>query len=113
MPINSRDKGVRGEREWAEVMRSYDFNARRGQQFQGGTDSPDVVCQELSGFHFEVKRVEKGSLYEWLAQATNDAAPHQVPVVAHRRNDHAWVVVLPADRFLALLQNAQRAGIIV
>ena len=102
MTINSRDKGARGEREFANLLCDQGFNARRGQQFSGSKDSPDVVCTALSPFHFEVKRVERGNLYDWMAQAERDAGPDKIPVVAHRRNKEEWVAILPMDDFLKI-----------
>jgi Holliday junction resolvase len=53
----SRTKGKVGEREVAELLRANGFHAaRRGVQYQGGADSPDVIG--LPGFHNEVKRTE-------------------------------------------------------
>ena len=46
--MNSRaGKGKVGEREFAELLRAHGFDARRGQQFAGGADSPDVVSEAL------------------------------------------------------------------
>jgi hypothetical protein len=45
--MNSRNKGKRGELEAAHMLTHEGFPARRGQQFSGGTDSPDVVCESL------------------------------------------------------------------
>jgi len=53
--INSRQKGARGERAWAAYLRSLGFDARRGQQFSGSKDSPDVVSSALASLHCEVK----------------------------------------------------------
>lgn len=50
----SRDKGARGEREFRDLLREHGFEARRGQQFAGGNDSPDVVTDLPC--HVEVKR---------------------------------------------------------
>ena len=83
------------------MLREHGHDARRGCQFQGGPDSPDVVCAALPKFHFEVKRVEAGNLYNWVAQATTDAGA-KVPVVAHRRNGEEWVAILPMTDFLKL-----------
>ena len=55
--INGRQKGAQGEREFATVLKDLGIEARRGQQFSGGKDSPDVVA-DLTGVHFEVKRVQ-------------------------------------------------------
>ena len=49
---NSRAKGQRGERELAsELQRLFGVNARRGQQYCGGADSPDVVS-DFNDIHF-------------------------------------------------------------
>lgn len=103
--MNSRQKGKVGELEWSAFLREHGYEgARRGQQFRGGGDSPDVVG--MPGFHNEVKRVEEkaaGSIYDWMAQAVRDAAAGLVPVVAHRRNRKDWVVIIRAEDFLRLI----------
>jgi Holliday junction resolvase len=103
MSINSRSKGKRGELELAKYLRDAGYpNARRGQQFKGGTDSPDVVCPGLSEeFHIECKCVEAGNPYNWLAQAQRDANG-KVPVVAHKKSRKEWVVILTLEDFLNL-----------
>jgi Holliday junction resolvase len=98
---NSRRKGAVGEREFASLLRDHKLDARRGQQFSGGTDSPDVVSS-LTGVHFEVKRVQAGNPYDWLAQAQRDAGK-KVPIVAHRRNHKDWIAIVPMDELLKLL----------
>lgn len=86
MTINSRAKGAQGELEFRDVLRDFGHVARRGQQYSGGSENPDVICESLPGYHFEVKRVERGQLYDWLAQAIRDAAG-SIPIVAHRRSN--------------------------
>ena len=100
---NSRAKGCRGERQWRDQLREAGFDARRGQQFSGGTDSPDVVCPSLPTLHFEVKNVEAGNPYRWLEQACRDAGS-KMPVVAHKRNNHPWIVIMTATDFLNLVR---------
>lgn len=100
--INSRQKGAQGEREFAAVLKDKGLEARRGQQFSGSKDSPDVVCSSLTGVHFEVKRVQAGNPYKWLAQAVRDAGI-SLPVVAHRKNNQPWIAILPMDALLDLL----------
>lgn len=103
MPINSRQKGKVGERELAQFMRELGVEARRGVQYQGGEDSPDVVTS-LPGVHFECKRVESGSPYGWLDQAINDAGD-KTPVVAHRRNRRGWIAIMRLADLVNLLKN--------
>lgn len=104
MPINSRDKGKVGELEVAALLKKHGFEARRGQQFSGGGDSPDVV-HNLDGFHIEVKRVENFSLYTALDQANRDKKPNDDAILFHRRNKKPWVVVMDADKFLQMMRE--------
>lgn len=108
MPINSRAKGARGEREWRDQLRNAGFDARRGQQFSGGADSPDVICESLPGLHWEVKRVEAGNPYIWMAQAERDAGDKKMPVVAHKRNGQDWLCIIRAEDFFALLRETNQ-----
>lgn len=103
--INSRAKGAAGERELANYFKARGHDARRGQQFSGGTDSPDVVlnCPALAGFHIECKRVEAGNLYTWLAQASKDAGATKIPLVVHRRNKKEWVAILPLEALISYI----------
>ena len=104
MTINSRAKGATGELELAEFLREHGYpDARRGQQFHGGADSPDVVCPGMEDFHLECKRVEKGQLYNWLEQAERDAGSGKTPIVAHRRNRKEWVAILRLEDLLDLI----------
>lgn len=99
MPINSRQKGARGERELAHYLGDAGFPARRGQQFSGGTDSPDVICPSLSAIHIESKVTQRLNLYGAMAQAIADAGS-RIPVVCHKRNGSEWLAILPLKAFL-------------
>lgn len=107
----SKNKGKVGERELAaELRRLFGVNARRGQQYCGGSDSPDVVVD--LPIHAEVKRCERLSLYPAMRQAVRDAAKGKVPVVFHRQNREEWLAIirlndLPelVERLSALEQN--------
>lgn len=92
MGAMSRRKGAVGERELAGFLSEHGHPARRGQQFSGSPESPDVVCPTLP-FHFEVKRTEALRLHEAMAQAVADAGD-KVPVVAHRRSRGEWLAVI-------------------
>lgn len=98
----SKDKGKVGEREVVLLLKELGFAARRGQQFAGGGDSPDVIGPE--GLHIEVKRTETFRLWDALDQSREDAKPGNVPIVLHRRNDKPWVVVLDARDFFRMLE---------
>lgn len=103
MALNSRQKGARGEREWAEFMRERGFEARRGVQFSGSPDSPDVV-HSIPGWACEVKRVEKLNIREAMDQAWKDSG-NKKPFVAHRTNRQNWLVTMTAADFLELVKG--------
>jgi len=96
MGAKSRRKGCVGEREAAgELSRLFGVSAHRGRQYHGGTESPDVVA-DIPGVHWEVKRVEKLSIYPAMHQAIADAGL-AVPVVLHRKNGRPWLAVVKLD----------------
>ena len=101
--MNSREKGKRGERQWRDELRANGYHARRGQQYAGGGDSPDVVCEELSFFHFEVKAVERLNIDVAMDQARRDGKA-KTPVVAHKRCHRPWLVTMDAATFFRLLR---------
>lgn len=94
----SRDKGKRGEREFAALCSQYGYDCRRGQQYNG-IGGEDVVG--LPGIHIEVKRTERLDLYGAMAQAIGDAHG-EIPIVAHRRNNCAWLVVIQANDWMPM-----------
>jgi Holliday junction resolvase len=102
--MNSREKGKRGERQWRDELRAQGYAARRGQQFCGSPDSPDVVCEELRWIHFEVKAVERLNIEDAMDQARRDSA-EKIPIVAHRRNFRPWLVTMTAEVFFKFLRG--------
>lgn len=115
--MNSRRKGKVGEREFASLLREHGFDARRGQQFSGSPDSPDVVSDALAWLHVEVKRVQNLNLTDACAQAERDqtgsglnaagaAKPKKLAwIVAHRRNHALWLITMRAEFFFQLLRG--------
>lgn len=106
--MNSREKGKRGERQWRDELRAHGYHARRGQQFSGSPDSPDVVCEELAWIHFEVKAVERLNIEDAMEQARRDSGASRtgqskVPMVAHKRNFSPWLVTMDSETFFKFL----------
>jgi len=102
MPVNSREKGKRGEREWASICREEGYNVRRGQQYNGieGAD-----CVGLPGIHQEVKREQRLNIEKALQQATRDAKDSEIPIVAHRKNGEKWKVTMWASDWFKLYRE--------
>lgn len=95
MPVNSRQKGKRIEREAAKFLESLGFaGARRGVQYAGGHDSPDVVCDALPNVHLEIKgneAIDVGTklLDDACIQAASDANGKPWAVL-WKRNRTGW-----------------------
>ena len=102
--MNSREKGKRGERQWRDELRANGYAARRGQQFSGSPESPDVICDQLRWVHFEVKAVERLNIEDAMEQARRDAG-EKVPLVAHRRSFRRWLVTMDAETFFQFLRG--------
>jgi Holliday junction resolvase len=71
MPVNSKQKGARGERAWRDVLRENGYEAHRACQYSG--KSPDGTSADVNSelpFHFEVKHCERWPIRDWIAQAT-------------------------------------------
>lgn len=95
----SRNKGKRGEREAAEALNQKlgdCMKARRGVQFKGGPQSPDVSTALDNHILFEVKRTERFKLYDAVDQARADGGG-KPSIVLHRSNGRPWVAVIPLD----------------
>lgn len=104
MSVNSREKGKRGEREFAKLCRQYGHDARRSQQYAGGVDSADVVG--LPGVHIEVKYGYDMTIEEirkFLQQAIRDSSgTGNIPIVAHRKTYGKWFVTMEWDGFVKM-----------
>ena len=102
--MNSRRKGKEGELQFASLLREHGFDARRGQQFSGGADSPDVVSDALAWLHVEVKRVQNLNLTDACVQAEGDCGGKPW-IVAHRRNHAPWLITMRAETFFNFLRG--------
>lgn len=103
--MNSRDKGARGERELANLLRKKGYDARRGQQYCGANGDADVVG--LDGIHIEVKRTERFRPYEAMHQSLNDAREDELSTVFYRSNKRGWLVMMTMDEWLELYERSK------
>jgi Holliday junction resolvase len=100
-----REKGKRGEREIARLLRDMGFDAHRTQQYCGNTgDAADVIG--IEGFHLEVKRCEVTKIHEWIRQSERDCG-EKVPIVLHRRNGEPWYATMPAIDLFQLIKEVR------
>lgn len=101
--MNSRQKGARGERELANVLKEYGYDTRRGQQYSGANGDADVVG--LPHIHIECKRVEKLNIDKAMQQSMNDARENEVPVVMHRKDRQRWLVTMTMDEWMRFYER--------
>ena len=111
--MSSRAKGARGELEAAELLRKLGYDARRSVQYNGFAGGPDLVTS-VEGVHFEIKRTERLSPYQFMAQATRDSAKTKAkPVVLARSNNQDWLFIIKAGdlhEVIACLQRARKVS---
>lgn len=97
-----REKGKRGERELATLLKSYGYDCCRGQQYCGANGDADVIG--LPGIHIECKRVERLNIQEAMEQSINDtectAGEKVLPAVFHRKNGKDWLVTMRLDDWI-------------
>ena len=104
--INSKDKGKRGERYVAKLLREYGYDAKRGVQYQGSPNSPDVTG--LPKVHIEVKFTEKLNIWNALEQSKRDSGDDEIPVVMFKRNRTQVYVAMPFDEFVEMYKAWER-----
>ena len=98
--MNSRTKGKVAEREIANILKGYGYDAHRGQQYSGLQGDADVVG--VDGIHIEVKRRERFEDEPSLQQAERDARKGEIPIVFYRRSREKWKVAMRMDMFMLI-----------
>lgn len=95
-----KQKGKRGERLAAEVLRSFGFSAKRGMSFLG---EPDIVSD--FPMHIEVKYQERLNIFSALAQAEKYVLDKKLPplyAVFFRKNEGKWYAAIPLTDLLGM-----------
>jgi hypothetical protein len=102
VPVNSRAKGARGEREFiARHLAPYWPEAKRNLD-QFGLDKRDALS--CAGVHWQIKYQERLNIWLALAQAEREATGGDLPIVAFRRaRPNRWFCALDAEALVALL----------
>lgn len=92
-----RDKGARGEREFAKLV---DGQKQALSGALGGEFSNDVILP--NGWKAEVKRRKSGfkTLYDWIEDTREN--PDCVAIRVDRKQ---WIVSMTLDKFLELMEK--------
>lgn len=105
MPINSKQKGARFERQVAGMFKDFGYNAFRTAQYEGKTGD----CADVEGvpyIHIEAKHQEKMKLYDWIAQAVRDSQKKgKKPVVIHKANNKDVLVTMRFEDWIDLYRE--------
>ena len=97
--MNSNAKGKKGELEIAHMLTDSGFPARRGKQYKGDEESPDVICPSLEDVHIECTRDERLNIHTKMDKAKEDSGG-KIPVVFHRKNKTDWLVTMAFDEWV-------------
>lgn len=122
MAKGSKGIGIRGELAVRDVLQECGFDARRGQQYRGSSDVPDVITESaLAAYvHIEAKLV-KGFITRLMAKAYVKAKKEctfmQTPVIVHRSPmvkgmtagerelSQRWLVTVDAKFFFRMMRR--------
>ena len=102
MSINSKNKGCRFERWVGHYGQEHGLDSRRGQQFAGGPDSPDVIG--YPGLHIEAKHNERLNVYDAMDQAIRDSGGKNKPTVIWKKNYKPVLVTMQIDDWWELYE---------
>ena len=105
----SKQKGKRGEREWAQVLTENGINSKRGVQYQGGPESPDVVSEDCIA-HWEVKKAEALRIHDALDQAIDDCPSDKIPIVSYKKSRKDWICIMRGKDAIDLIKYASLAN---
>lgn len=97
--MNGRQKGARGEREWAQWLRDHGF-AGADRSARIGKEGAEDVIGGPDGTRAEVKRVEALNVNKAMEKVVSECCNGEVPYVAHRRNRGEWMVTMRAEDWI-------------
>lgn len=105
---SSRAKGAAAEREFFHLLNGLHgaevFKRNISQTRAGGCDNDGNLPVAV-----EVKRQETLALPAWIRQAQEQAAPHQIPVLAWRQSRTPWqvAVLMTPEQFVAYYKRLE------
>ena len=105
MPLDSKAKGARYERELAAYFRDKGYDTHRTAQYCGNTGDAADICG-LPFVHLEAKHQETLRLSDWVAQAVRDSdGTGKIPAVFHRKNNEKTLVTMRLDDWMKLYKR--------
>lgn len=106
--MNAKQKGNKGEKEWAECLRQSGLDSAAGRNYSSGNNTQKSDVHNSLNYNFEVKRVEKLNIFKAIDQTEKDCAmTHAKPAVVFRRNNDDWWIALPWHDWAQLEKRAR------
>jgi hypothetical protein len=105
MPINSRNKGKKGELELCHTLKElFGWEARRSQQHCGDGGDADVVIEGMEMAFPEVKRVECLNVVQAMDKAVSQSQ-WKTPLLFHRKNRSkvGWLLTIRLEDLMVLM----------
>lgn len=104
--INSKQKGSKGEREWAKFCREQGYDVRRSQQYNGMAEG-EGDCVGLPHIYQEVKRVQNINVTAVMERVIQDAGDGDmwIPIVAWRKDRGRWYVAMKAEDWFMMYRE--------
>lgn len=94
MGKKERERGKRGERMAARLLRKHGFDtAKRGVQYCGKTGQADVVCDTLDWLHIEVKFTKQFRLNTFIKQCEEDCQGKPW-MILHKADRQPWLAIM-------------------
>lgn len=98
----SKRKGKRVEREWANLLKKNGAPSAKRSAQVSGIEAADVIADELSLFHQEVKGAEQLNLFQAITQAATDSKELKIPIVIHKKNRTDFLITMRWQDWLKL-----------
>ena len=109
MPINSKNKGKRGELELSHILNEkYGYHTERTAQYCGKAKDSEADLRGIDGMHIEAKFREKHNVYDYIAQVNRDKKDGDIGVVFMKSNRKDILCLLTLDDFMKVWKGYEK-----
>lgn len=91
--MNSREKGARRERQWAQYLRDAGWSDADRSARIGKEGAADVIGGP-PGSRCEVKGTRKAEALKWMAKLVEELEPGEWPYIAYKPDNRPWVIYM-------------------
>lgn len=106
---HSRAKGAGYEREIANFLKSYGYDAKRSGQYQSQSSDAAPDVSGFPPFWVECKRMKRIVIHGWMQQAIESSQPADIPIVICRGDGKSSLVVIDLEDFMDAIEGEDNA----